>query len=274
MYNIRRALLLLINKNNQRSRILNQTAAAISPIIYNNTRTFHLASTLTHSKSTKSPAGPKKFHVTSGNQTTSLFSAEGQDEEIEDLNRPVDEDLYWDKVRTSIEIEEKDLDFNGPYEDEEQNNSPSPSEHIEKNVFVLQLKMQHRTSRERQSTSAELQLAESVSLVQTLRGWQVCDSHIVGAKRHSTAREIFGAGNQELLSRRIAASGANVLFVVADRLTSSQVRSLRQTLLGDSSRVQIYDRYKLVLEIFKRNARSAIAKLQIALAEIPYIRHR
>lgn len=33
-------------------------------------------------------------------------------------------------------------------------------------------------------------------------------------------------------------------------------------------------RYKLVLEIFKRNARTSIAKLQIALAEIPYIRHK
>lgn len=35
-----------------------------------------------------------------------------------------------------------------------------------------------------------------------------------------------------------------------------------------------FPRYKLVLEIFKRNARSHIAKLQIALAEIPYIRHK
>lgn len=33
-------------------------------------------------------------------------------------------------------------------------------------------------------------------------------------------------------------------------------------------------RYKLVLEIFKNNARTQIAKLQIALAEIPYIRQK
>lgn len=140
------------------------------------------------------------------------------------------------------------------------------------NVFVLQLKMQYK-SKARQSTTADLQLAESISLVNTLDNWKVIEHLIIGSKRSNT-KEIFGSGNQELLSKKIAASGANCLFVVIDRLTNLQVKSLRRTLLGNDPNIKIYDRYTIVLEIFKRNARSSIAKLQIALAEIPYIRHK
>ena len=73
-----------------------------------------------------------------------------------------------------------------------------------------------------------------------------------------------------------------------------QVEVLQRTMLGGNPNVKIYDRYMIVLEIFKRNAQSAISKLQIALgivifyscsnicflnflyiiAEIPYIRHK
>jgi hypothetical protein len=172
----------------------------------------------------------------------------------------LNEDLFWDRVRHSLEQ-------NDHYEQKYKSASG-----IARHVFVLQLKMQHR-SKSRQSTSADLQLAESISLVQTLSSWRVIDSHIIGSK-NSASREIFGSGNQEMLAKRIAESGANVLFVVMDKLTSSQVKSLRRTLLGNSHEIHIYDRYKIVLEIFKRNARSSVAKLQIALAEIPYIRHR
>lgn len=140
------------------------------------------------------------------------------------------------------------------------------------NVFILQLKMQYK-SKARQSTTADLQLQESISLVNTLDGWRVIEQLIIGSKR-SDSREIFGSGNQEILSKKIAASGANCLFVVIDRLTNLQVKSLRRTLLGNNQNIKIYDRYTIVLEIFKRNARSGIAKLQIALAEIPYIRHK
>lgn len=174
-----------------------------------------------------------------------------------DLEVPLDENLYWDNLHNSLENESKD--FNQKIK-------------AEKNVFILQLKMQFK-SKFRQSTTPELQLAESVSLIQTLDNWKVIDSHIVSTKR-SHSREIFGSGNQEMLSKKISSSGADTLFVVIDRLTNMQVKGLRMTLLGNDQNIAIYDRYKVVLEIFKRNARSSIAKLQIALAEIPYLRHK
>lgn len=180
----------------------------------------------------------------------------------------IDEDLYWDSLKTAIESS-VDLPLL-PAEtklDKSLNLSQS-----DKNVFVLQLRMQYK-SKARQSTTPELQLSESIALVQTLDNWRVIESHIVGTKR-SNSREIFGSGNQDLLSRKISASGANCLFIVIDRLTNLQVGGIRQSLLGNNMDIAIYDRYKIVLEIFKRNASSSIAKLQIALAEIPYIRHK
>lgn len=175
----------------------------------------------------------------------------------------LDEDSYWETLKTTLEPDSTES---------KRNNQKHLGDFSVKNVFVLQLKMQYK-SKARQSTTAELQLAESIALVETLQNWQVIDSHIVGTKR-SNSKEIFGSGNQDLLSRKIASSGANCLFVVIDRLTNLQVEGLRKTLLGNNPNIAIYDRYKVVLEIFKKNARSSIAKLQIALAEIPYIRHK
>jgi len=68
-----------------------------------------------------------------------------------------------------------------------------------------------------------------------------------------------------MLAKRIGSSGCDALFVVIDRLTNLQVETLRRTWVGGDENVKIYDRYMIVLEIFKRNASSAIAKLQIAL---------
>jgi len=76
---------------------------------------------------------------------------------------------------------------------------------------------------------------------------------------------IFGAGNQEMLAKRISSSGCQALFVVIDRLTNLQVETIRRKMLDGNENIKIYDRYMVVLEIFKRNANSSIAKLQIAL---------
>ncbi len=168
-------------------------------------------------------------------------------------NLPEDEDLYWDTLKSQLDTVDQ-----------------TPTSHTKlsrdrsgKRVFVLQLRMQYK-SKSRQSTSAELQLAESISLVRSLEGWSVCDSLIVSTKRSGSAA-LFGTGNQEMLAKRIGSSGCDALFVVIDRLTNLQVETLRRTWVGGDENVKIYDRYMIVLEIFKRNASSAIAKLQIAL---------
>lgn len=187
----------------------------------------------------------------------------------------VDDDSYWSSIKDSLESEnevEEETEISTTKKILPKRFTDNLERFTERKVFVLQLKMQFK-SKSRQSTTADLQLAESIALVETLNSWKVVDSIILGSK-WINSREIFGSGNQELLSRRIPQSGANCLFVVIDRLTSTQAEAIRKNILGNDSNIKIYDRYTIVLEIFKRNARSNIAKLQIALAEIPYIRHK
>jgi len=173
--------------------------------------------------------------------------------DIEEAKLTKDEDLYWDTLKSQLDAPQI-----SPI-----NHAKLSKDRSGKRVFVLQLRMQYK-SKSRQSTTAELQLAESISLVRSLDGWSVCDSLIMSTKRSGSAA-LFGSGNQEVLSKRIGSSGCDALFVVIDRLTNLQVETLRKTWVGGDENLKIYDRYMIVLEIFKRNASSAIAKLQIAL---------
>ena len=195
------------------------------------------------------------------------FSIQSRLDNDEDQDDVLDEDSYWNLINNDLDADKEGTE-DAPCVIKEPKIKLAASSllhrYTEKKVFILQLKMQYK-SKARQSTTAELQMEESKALVETLNGWKVVDSLILGTKKVNT-RDIFGSGNQELLAKRIPESGANCLFIVIDRLSNSQVKSLRENLLGNNPNIRIYDRYKIVLEIFKRNAHSSIAKLQIALA--------
>lgn len=132
-----------------------------------------------------------------------------------------DEDSYWNYIDKVTESEEKQpvslasKEYKNPFKE------GSKLDYFkEKKVFILQIKMQYK-AKARQSTTADLQLAESIALVETLPNWKVVDSLILGSKKVET-RNIFGSGNQEILCKKIPASGANCLFIVIDRLTNYQ----------------------------------------------------
>jgi 50S ribosomal subunit-associated GTPase HflX len=196
---------------------------------------------------------------------------------IEKDDNDLNEDIYWEKIKSSLETETTLLP--------QHNNQ-------EKKVFIIQLRMQH-TNKIRQSTTAELQLQESIGLVHSLNNMKVVGSLIISTKRIFSSA-IFGSGNEELLRKMLASKDIDCLFVgnlkkaffqfifilfivflklVVDKLTIKQTNQISKDILVNKPDVQIYDRYKIVLEIFKRNARTQIAKLQIAAAEIPYLRN-
>jgi small GTP-binding protein len=139
-------------------------------------------------------------------------------------------------------------------------------------LFILQPRMQFK-SKARQSMSAELQLEESVSLIKTLNEFKIVDTHITSTKTIAS-KAIWKSGNIESLSKKISQSGADSLFIGIDKLTNLQIETLRKELFGNDPSYRIYDRYTIVLKIFKKHASSSIARLQIALAEIPYLRNR
>ena len=59
----------------------------------------------------------------------------------------------------------------------------------------------------------------------------------------------------------------SAVFVSTYRLTSKQ-RNIMEEILEKP----VLDRYNIVLQIFKRHARTREAKLQVELAELPYLR--
>ncbi|CAL1529591.1 unnamed protein product [Lymnaea stagnalis] len=118
-------------------------------------------------------------------------------------------------------------------------------------------------------TTKELKLAETCALVQTLPKWKVVDMKIVRTDSENTQR-VFGSGNFETLLHDIKSNNhISAVVIGIDRLTGLQINTL-QTAWG----LPVYDRYTIVLQIFKDHAQSPEAKLQVALAEIPYVRSR
>ncbi|XP_059150741.1 putative GTP-binding protein 6 [Physella acuta] len=118
-------------------------------------------------------------------------------------------------------------------------------------------------------TTRELKLEETCALVNTLPNWKVLEKRIVRTDHENTA-QVFGAGNFELLVEAIRKnSSISAVVVGIDRLTGLQIGCLQE-----AWGLPVFDRYTIVLQIFKHHAQSPEAKLQVALAEIPYVRSR
>ncbi|KAJ8367684.1 hypothetical protein AAFF_G00311390 [Aldrovandia affinis] len=124
-------------------------------------------------------------------------------------------------------------------------------------------------SKKQHLTTAQLQMEEAVGLVATLQNWIVVDKIILSTKTPEKKR-LFGKGNFQILTERIKSMPhITAVFVNVERLTSLTEREL-----VEAWGVKVLDRYTVVLHIFRCNARTKEAKLQISLAEIPLFRSR
>ncbi|EYB82032.1 hypothetical protein Y032_0368g56 [Ancylostoma ceylanicum] len=113
------------------------------------------------------------------------------------------------------------------------------------------------------------QLDEAVTLVNTLPGFRVVESVVMGVDYNTKRKAVWGSGQIEALVRKKMQSRVTALMVNVDMLTPFQQHELFSIF-----HVPIYDRYNIVLSIFKHYAKTQEARLQIQLAEIPYIRNR
>ncbi|XP_066475337.1 putative GTP-binding protein 6 [Tiliqua scincoides] len=133
-------------------------------------------------------------------------------------------------------------------------------------VFVVHPAVKGGAGRTQLST-AELQLAEAVALINTIQNWTVLDTLILSTKTPDK-KFIFGKGNFQLLTEKIKGlPRVSSVFVNIERLSP-----LTKKELEEAWGVEVFDRYTVVLHIFRHNARTKEAKLQIALAEIPLLR--
>ncbi|XP_070688883.1 putative GTP-binding protein 6 [Pempheris klunzingeri] len=168
------------------------------------------------------------------------------------------------------EEQDGDEDFIGDSEVEElfQQQVPAGILEDQHRVFIVHPDVKWG-SRKQHLTTAELMMAEAVGLVNTLDSWRVVDKIIVSTKTPEKKR-IFGKGNFQFLTEKIRqTAGITAVFVNVERLSSLSERELEE-----AWGVKVFDRYTVVLHIFRCNARTKEAKLQISLAEIPLSRSR
>uniref|UniRef100_A0A8C7IN42 Putative GTP-binding protein 6 n=1 Tax=Oncorhynchus kisutch TaxID=8019 RepID=A0A8C7IN42_ONCKI len=124
-------------------------------------------------------------------------------------------------------------------------------------------------SRKQYLTTANLMMAEAVGLVNTLHNWSVIDKIILSTKTPEK-KMIFGKGNFQTLTERIKRTpGVTAVFVNVERLSPASEKEFEE-----AWGVKVFDRYSVVLHIFRCNARTKEAKLQVSLAEIPLLRSR
>ncbi|XP_047572568.1 putative GTP-binding protein 6 isoform X1 [Lutra lutra] len=124
-----------------------------------------------------------------------------------------------------------------------------------------------RGPRKQQLTGAEWQVAEAEALVHTLDGWSVVDRMVVPTKTPE-GKLIFGKGTLEHLTEKIRGSPEiTAVFLNVERLATPTKKELEA-----SWGVPVFDRFTVVLHIFRCNARTKEARLQVALAELPLLR--
>lgn len=118
-------------------------------------------------------------------------------------------------------------------------------------------------------TTPELEMDEACALVNTLQNWKVVEKRIIKVDSQKT-KQIFGPTKfVELAGEVINKKTVTAVFLNVSRLKSIQITEFQQ-----HWRVPVFDRYSIILQIFKEHAHTKISKLQVALAEIPYIRGR
>ncbi|CAB3397729.1 unnamed protein product [Caenorhabditis bovis] len=117
--------------------------------------------------------------------------------------------------------------------------------------------------------NAERQLEEAVSLVDNLPHMRAVDSVILPVDYNTKRKTIWATGNIEKLIERKEQARATALMINVDVLSPTQQEELFRLF-----EVPIFDRYNIVLSIFKEYAQTEEARLQISLAELPYIKSR
>lgn len=135
-------------------------------------------------------------------------------------------------------------------------------------AFIVQPHIKWGPKKKR-DTTPELQMEESVSLIKTLSDWTVEGKEIVPLYSFDDA-SFFGSGKLDELKLKISLNRKiSALFISVNML-----KPLQHKVLEDFFGLPVYDRYLIVMQIFREHAFTAEAKLQISLAELPYLYSR
>ncbi|XP_054283926.1 putative GTP-binding protein 6 [Macrosteles quadrilineatus] len=118
----------------------------------------------------------------------------------------------------------------------------------------------------KRNTTPQLQLDEAIALIQSLPMWKVVSSKIISLMSIDKAK-MFGKGNLNMLTDLVKENKT----ITAVFVSVNMLNPLQQELLEKEFGVPVFDRYTIVVQIFKLHATTREAKLQVSMGEIPYL---
>ena len=114
-------------------------------------------------------------------------------------------------------------------------------------------------------------LGEALSLVHSINNWSVVEGRTEPIRKPD-GRYFFGKGKLEELTKLVkklkVTASLSAVFLDVSRLTRKQHAELEELW-----EVKVFDRFSLVVQIFKERAVTSEAKVQVELAELGYIRY-
>lgn len=139
---------------------------------------------------------------------------------------------------------------------------------VEQKVLVIQPYV--KWGPRKADVKPEHQLQEAEALVRSIPSWMIVKSIKVGLESLDK-RSVFGTGKLEELRQLVAAlqDGREKLTTVF--ISKSMLTRPQKVFLEQHFHLPVLDRYSVVVQILRLHAVSAEAKLQVAMAEIPYI---
>lgn len=138
---------------------------------------------------------------------------------------------------------------------------------VKENILVLQPDFKWGKGRFFSKTLKN-RLDEAEALVHSVSNWKV-EGKQIESLHDINNKHFFGSGKlkdlQNEVGRLKVENGLTALFINTGKLSKKQTSGLE-----DALRCRVYDRYRIVLEIFRERAKTKEAKLQVKLAELQY----
>ena len=117
----------------------------------------------------------------------------------------------------------------------------------------------------------ELAIGEAIGLVEAVSSWGLAGEHIEILKRPHV-KYLFGETKVSQLTSLVKNKKVDNVFINIPSLTGLTPRQQHE--LERKFKATVYDRFMVILKIFQERARTNEAKLQVQLAEIPYLKSR
>jgi len=141
-------------------------------------------------------------------------------------------------------------------------------------VLVIQPCYHSSSPNARQFTTDDFMMSETLGLVKTL-GWKVVDGIILTIQRDDDQSKILGIGQLERIRDNITELESKKGLFISSVFVSTYKLSARNRLIAEEILGKpVIDRYSVILQIFQKHAQTREAKLQVRLAEIPYLKAR